>query len=215
MIAGRAALAASGCGHTRTKRRHVTVVIFGVTNSTCDDSIGLGCDRGAALGNMFHRDLVRRVMNGARQLLLRKENKASHETHMPPLARPGRAVGKPRPRGPLPRPLSASLRRYVLASSLRVWLKRRSWVGTRSGLPTIAGRRVSGGGPAGDQDVRYRASGNRQREYLAECGAVAQRNVRRIAAITAREYTDPQDLHLATLSSRLYVKSNTFKFVMT
>jgi hypothetical protein len=62
---------------------------------------------------------------------------------------------------------------------------------------------------------RYRASRNRQREYLAEGGAVAQRDVRRIAAITAREYADPQDLHLATLSSRLYVKSNIFKFVMT
>jgi hypothetical protein len=68
---------------------------------------------------------------------------------------------------------------------------------------------------AGDPDVKQRASRNRQREYLAESRGIVRQGVRCIAAITARESTDAQDLRLATLSSRMHVRSNIFKFVMT
>jgi hypothetical protein len=52
-----------------------------------------------------------------------------------------------------------------------------------------------------DLDGWRRASRNRQREYLAEARAGSRGKVRRIAAITARECADAQDLLLATLSS--------------
>jgi len=68
---------------------------------------------------------------------------------------------------------------------------------------------------AGDPDVKCRGSRNRQREYSAESRGIVWRDVWRIAAITARESADAQDLRLATLSSRMYVRSNTFKFVVT
>ncbi len=68
---------------------------------------------------------------------------------------------------------------------------------------------------AGDPDGKRRASRNRQREYLAESRGVVWRGDWRTAAITARESSDAQDLRLTTLSSRMYVRSNSFKFVVT
>jgi hypothetical protein len=68
---------------------------------------------------------------------------------------------------------------------------------------------------AGDPDVSYRASRNRQREYLAESRGTVRLGAGRFATITARESTDAQDLRLATLSSRMHVRSNIFKFVVT
>jgi hypothetical protein len=57
------------------------------------------------------------------------------------------------------------------------------------------------GSMTGDLDVQYCASRNRQREYLAESRGMVWSGVGRIAAITARESADAQDLLLATLGS--------------
>jgi hypothetical protein len=57
------------------------------------------------------------------------------------------------------------------------------------------------GSMTGDLDVQYCASRNRQREYLAESRGMVWQGVWRIAAITARESADAQDLLLATLGS--------------
>jgi hypothetical protein len=43
-------------GHTGIKCFLLTVGVFGVTNSTCDDSSLLHCDRNAAMGKMSFRD---------------------------------------------------------------------------------------------------------------------------------------------------------------
>jgi hypothetical protein len=97
-----------------------------------------------------------------------------------------------------------------------------AWAAVPAGLPDAANPSRAtrlGPGPHGlmarDPDVKYRARGNRQREYLAERRGIARCRVGRIAAITARESTDAQDLRLATLSSQMYLRSNIFKFVMT
>ncbi len=45
-------------GHTGIKCFLLTVDVFGVTNSTCDDSSQLHCDRNAAVGKMSFRDKV-------------------------------------------------------------------------------------------------------------------------------------------------------------
>jgi hypothetical protein len=57
------------------------------------------------------------------------------------------------------------------------------------------------GSLTGDLHVQYCASRNRQREYLAESRGMVWSGVGRIAAITARESADAQDLLLATLGS--------------
>jgi hypothetical protein len=43
-------------GHTGITCFLLTVDVFGVTNSTCDDSSQLHCDRNAALGKMSFED---------------------------------------------------------------------------------------------------------------------------------------------------------------
>jgi hypothetical protein len=46
-------VAGGGCtSHTGTRCRQFTGDMFGVTNSTCDDSLQRGCDRNAALGKV-------------------------------------------------------------------------------------------------------------------------------------------------------------------
>jgi len=101
-------------------------------------------------------------------------------------------------------------------------LVRAAWVAVPTCLPNMANpSRATRFWPrphglmAGDPDVKFRASRNRQREYLAESRGIVWRGGWRIAAITARESADAQDLRLATLSSRMYLRSNTFKFVVT
>jgi len=43
-------------GHTGIRSFLLTVGVFGVTNSTCDDSSRLHCDRNAAVGKMSFQD---------------------------------------------------------------------------------------------------------------------------------------------------------------
>jgi hypothetical protein len=71
---------------------------------------------------------------------------------------------------------------------------------TRIGRTGRISRRPPGS-MTGDLDVQYCASRNRQREYLAESRGMVWQGVWCIAAITARESADAQDLLLATLGS--------------
>jgi hypothetical protein len=137
----------------------------------------------------------------------------------------------------LPGALNWTLRRYVRASSLRVWLIRRvTGTGRASGLadrngplcargrqaravcrarsPMLRERAIGVSRPEGSA-LRYRASRNRQMEHLVQVAAVLRGGVRRGSAITPRERSAPWDLGLATLSSKTCVESNIFGFVMT
>jgi hypothetical protein len=120
--------------------------------------------------------------------------------------------------------LNWTLRRYVRALSLRVWLRRQA-PGT-GGTPVPAGRdslsravarragaageagspapaeRVSGVSLSLDHALRYRIHRNRQMEHLTQVAVSLRGGVRRGAAITARERAAVGDLVLTTLSSK-------------
>jgi hypothetical protein len=120
--------------------------------------------------------------------------------------------------------LNWTLRRYVRASSLRVWLRRQ--VREAGGAPVPAGRdgplRAVGGraGTAGetcspapgerpdgvslcrDHALRYRIHRNRQMEHLTQVAASLRGGVRRGAAITPRERAAARDLASTTLSDK-------------
>jgi hypothetical protein len=133
--------------------------------------------------------------------------------------------------------LNWTLRRYVRASSLRVWLRRQA--PEAGGAPVPAGRggllravalrtgtagktgspvpveRVNGGSLSMDHALRYRVHRNRQMEHLTQVAASLRGGVRRGAAITTRERSVAWDLVLTTLSNKTSVQSNIFGFVMT
>ena len=133
--------------------------------------------------------------------------------------------------------LNWTLRRYVRASSLRVWLRRQA-PGT-AGTPVPAGResllraaarqagrageagslapveRVNGVSLSSDRALRYRIHRNRQMEHLTQVAASLRGGVRRGAAITPRERAVALDLVLTTFSNKTCVQSNIFGFVMT
>ena len=133
--------------------------------------------------------------------------------------------------------LNWTLRRYVRALSLRVWLRRQA-PGTggtpvragRDSLLRAAARRAGRAGEAGspapvervngvslslDRALRYRIHRNRQMEHMTQVAASLRGGVRRGAAITPRERAVALDLVLTTLSNRTCVRSNIFGFVMT
>jgi hypothetical protein len=166
-----------------------------------------------------------------------------HKTHKPPRwcgswwataevpllgLRPGVTVTeaprahRPRRRFPLApsASLNCSLRRYVLASSLRVWLIRQAaragcanalavgndplrasgrQAGARSPMLREEARGVSQ--PRGSA-LRYRASRNRQMEHLVQVAVNVRGGVRRGSAITLRECTHAGGPKLITLSSK-------------
>ena len=133
--------------------------------------------------------------------------------------------------------LNWSLRRYVRASSLRVWLRRRAraigdatarggrggpfralgWPAEAAGCscPPLTRERADGVSRAGARVLGYRASRNRQMEHLVKAGVSLRGGVRRGSAITLRECAGAEDLVSATLSSKTGVQSNIFGFVMT
>lgn len=156
----------------------------------------------------------------------------------------GQAGGMPGKRSPLDRvgcrlstALNWSLRRYVLASSLSVWLRRqppeaagasgpanrggpRCAPGRRTGAAREAGslasgERVNGVSRPAAHALRYRIHRNRQMEHLTQVAASLRGGVRRGSAITPREHAGARDLLLTTLSSKTCVQSNIFRFVMT
>jgi hypothetical protein len=123
--------------------------------------------------------------------------------------------------------LNWTLRRYVRASSLRVWLRRQA--PGAGGAPVPAGRdgplrtasrragtarearcpapgeRLYGVSLSRDRLLRYRIHRNRQMEHLTQVAASVRGGVRRGAAITPRECAAAQDLVLTTLSDKMYV----------
>jgi hypothetical protein len=133
--------------------------------------------------------------------------------------------------------LNWTLRRYVRASSLRVWLRRHApetggatVPAGRNGALRVAVRRTETAGdvrspapgapPCGvslsrNDLLRYRIHRNRQMEHLTQVAKSLRGGVRRGAAITPRESTGAPDLLLTTLGSRMRVQSNIFGFVMT
>jgi hypothetical protein len=156
----------------------------------------------------------------------------------------GQAGGMPGKRPPLDRvgcrprrALNWSLRRYVLASSLSVWLRRqplgaagasgpanrggpRCASGRRTGAaleagPLASGERVNGVSRPAAHALRYRIHRNRQMEHLTQVAASLRGGVRRGSAITPREHAGARDLLSTTLSSKTCVQSNIFGFVMT
>ena len=136
----------------------------------------------------------------------------------------GAGPGERRPRGRNSlfrgKSLNWTLRRYVRASSLRVWLRRQ--VPEAGGAPVPAGRRgplrvasgqagtASGGrspapgerlhgvSPGRDRVLRYGIHRNRQMEHLTQAVAGLRGGVRRGAAITPRERATAPDLLLTT-----------------
>jgi len=138
---------------------------------------------------------------------------------------------KRRPQGRVPLSLRGSLnwslRRYVRASSLRVWLRRHapeagaaSVPSGRIGLLRAAGLRAGKAGQARSpasvkrangvsrpsaHALRYRTHRNRQMEHFTQVAASLRGGVRRGTAITMRERADVRDLVLTTFSSRVCV----------
>jgi hypothetical protein len=199
--------------------------MFGVTNSTCDDS--LICTVIVTL--RWVKCL--RTWSGAQWTAgifnYEKKTKASHESHMSRLERrfahtpdldhvrgsrvrcraPERVFAAVRPGFVAPCMVKAVAgaggRLRCLAGPLgsRRRPARPAWPNpSRAPRPRPGSRGSRPGAPVG-RDVRYRASRNRQREYLAEDEAWPLKGVWCVAAITAREYADARDLPLATLSS--------------
>jgi hypothetical protein len=141
------------------------------------------------------------------------------------------AHGKRRLRGGVPLSLRGSLnwslRRYVRASSLRVWLMRHApeasaasvptgrcgllrAVGLRAGMAGGAGspasvKRANGVSRPSGHALRYRTHRNRQMEHLTQLAGSLRGGVRRSTAITPRECAGVADLVLATFSSRVCV----------
>jgi hypothetical protein len=123
--------------------------------------------------------------------------------------------------------LNWTLRRYVRALSLRVWLRRqapgadgRPVPDGRHGLRRAAARRAEAAGETGspapvervngvslslDDARRYRIHRNRQMEHLTQVAASLRGGVRRGAAITPRERAVARDLVLTTLSNKTCV----------
>jgi hypothetical protein len=138
---------------------------------------------------------------------------------------------KRRPQGRVPLSLRGSLnwslRRYVRASSLRVWLRRHapgagaaSVPSGRIGLLRAAGlwagkagqarspasvKRANGVSRPSAHALRYRTHRNRQMEHFTQVAASLRGGVRRGTAITTRERADVRDLVLTTFSSRVCV----------
>jgi hypothetical protein len=139
--------------------------------------------------------------------------------------------------------LNWSLRRYVQASSLRVWLMRRM-PGTGSGpssadAPASAavGGRLSGAAgwrPAADAGARqvasagrwsgrrrddlalpYRRHRNGQMEHFTQVATGLRGDIRRGAALAPRERAGAGDLVLTTFRIRETPESNIFGFVAT
>jgi hypothetical protein len=143
----------------------------------------------------------------------------------------GGRSGECRPRGrafpSMRESLNWTLRRYVRALSLRVWLRRQASgaggtpvpAGRYGLLPAAAGRagtagetgspasveRVNGVSLSLDHALRYRIHRNRQMEHLTQVAASLRGGVRRGAAITPREGTVAWNLVLTTLSNKAYV----------
>jgi hypothetical protein len=140
--------------------------------------------------------------------------------------------------------LNWSLRRYVQASSLRVWLVRRMpGTGSEPGSPApppsaaAVGGRLSGAAgwrPAADAGARQVASGGRgsgrrrdglalpyrrhrngQMEHFTQVATGLQGDVRRGAALAARERGGAGDLVLTTFRNQATMESSIFKFVTT
>jgi hypothetical protein len=142
--------------------------------------------------------------------------------------RGGAASGKSRPRCHVSlsrgKSLNWTLRRYVRASSLRVWLRRQTPEAGGAPVPAgrgdplrVAGRRTGtvretcspapaerplGGSLSRDRMLRYGICRNRQMEHLTQVAASLRGGVRRGAAITARERAAARDLALTTLSDK-------------
>ena len=145
--------------------------------------------------------------------------------------RPHVGVPLPAPFGRLLLPprwsLNWSLRRYVRAWSLRVWLRRQasqaagaSGPANRDGPLRAPGRRAGTAGEARSlasgerangvsrtfrRALRYRIHRNRQMEHLTQVAVSLRGGVRRGLAITPRERTDGGDLLLTTLSNKACV----------
>jgi hypothetical protein len=123
--------------------------------------------------------------------------------------------------------LNWTLRRYVRALSLRVWLRRQA-PGTggtpvpagRDSLLRAAARRAGAAGESGSKapvegtrgvslslahSLRYRIHRNRQMEHLTQVAGSLRGGVRRGAAITPRERAAHWDLVLTTLSNKMTV----------
>jgi len=143
----------------------------------------------------------------------------------------GAAAGRRRGRGrDFPRlreSLNWTLRRYVRALSLRVWLRRQTpeaggapgsvgragVLGAAARLPGTAGDggpparawRPSGVSLSMDRALRYRIHRNRQMEHLTQLAASLRGGVRRGATITPREHFAALDLLSTTLSNNACV----------
>jgi hypothetical protein len=238
----------------------LTVGVFGVTNSTCGDSSQRYCNRNAAVGKMSFWASERGTTGN-----MKKPAVNHHKAHKSPQWRtcawspnagvplPGscrRAVASAVRRGrPAParrrlggrvsllrwKCLNWTLRRYVRASSLRVWLRRQApeaggapvpaggngprCVGGRLGAvlagavladTVLAGSSAPAGRPRGvalptGHTLRYGIHRNRQMEHLTQVAEGLRGGVRRGAAITTRERGAARDLVLATLSDRVCV----------
>ena len=137
---------------------------------------------------------------------------------------PGECRSRSRTFPPVRESLNWTLRRYVRALSLRVWLRRQA-PGT-GGTPVPAGRdslsravagravaageagstapaeRVGGVSLSSDHALRYRIHRNRQMEHLTQVAASLRGGVRRGAAITPRERVAARDPALTTLSDK-------------
>lgn len=133
--------------------------------------------------------------------------------------------------------LNWTLRRYVRASSLRVWLRRHAPEAGGAPVPVggngsfrVAGRPAetarearspAPGGRLGRVAVQAASAavpgprGNRQMEHLTQVAVGLRGGIRRGAVITPREHATAQDLVLTTLSNRTCVQSNIFEFVIT
>jgi hypothetical protein len=153
----------------------------------------------------------------------------------------GVVPGKVRSRHRVPagrgKSLNWTLRRYVRASSLRVWLRRRApesggaiAPADRNGALRVAVRRTATAGQVRCRHAAIRRAAcrcpgmtgcgtvsleNRQMGHLAQVAESVRGGVRRGAAITPRECTGALDLVLTTLGNRMNVQSNIFGFVMT
>jgi hypothetical protein len=159
------------------------------------------------------------------------------------------ARGAHRPRGPVcrlaGRSLNWSLRRYVRASSLRVWLRRRQAETrcapcpaatraptARAGAVGRDGLRRAGrhpgpagqGRPGGPPDGRTRPSGTRRRhpkyrngqmEHFTQAAMVRRGRARPGPAGSSAEREGARDLGLATLRDRATMQGDIFRFVMT
>jgi hypothetical protein len=119
--------------------------------------------------------------------------------------------------------LNWSLRRYVRASSLRVWLTRRALAMARSvrlAGAVSAGRGCSGavakaGWPAVGGQRAIRLYRNGQMEHYTQVATGPRGGVRCGVTAGAAARGSAQDLVLTTLGSKVIMESNIFRLVMT